>query len=181
MHLFTIGHSTHPLDVFLNLLARHEIGALADVRRFPGSRRYPHFNRENLASALPGAGVAYLPFEGLGGRRKPSGGSTRNLGLRNASFRSYADFMETPEFRREADRLLELAAGTPTAFMCSEGLYWRCHRRLVSDYLLARGDVVQHIMPDGTLRPHTLTEGATIDGDALCYPPRPDEAPRLFE
>jgi uncharacterized protein (DUF488 family) len=181
--LFTIGHSTHPLDGFLRLLARHGIEALADIRRFPGSRKYPHFNRDGLASALPQAGVEYRWFEALGGRRKGSGGSPRNLGLRNESFRNYADYMATEEFQVAAGGMLELARQKRSAFMCSEGLFWRCHRRLVSDYLLARSIAVQHIMPDGDLRPHSLTPGARIDdgGDGSYPPPQAGQTPTLFE
>lgn len=179
--LFTIGHSTHPLDEFLKLLARHGIEALADIRRFPGSRKYPHFNQELLASALPEAGVEYRWFEALGGRRKQPGGSTRNHGLRNESFRNYADYMATTEFHEAVGELLELARRNRTAFMCSEGLFWRCHRRLASDYLLVRGIAVQHIMPDGQLRPHSLTEGARIDDGGLSYPPpQTGHTPTLF-
>jgi uncharacterized protein (DUF488 family) len=169
--LFTIGHSTHPLDGFLNLLTRHDIEALADIRRFPGSRKYPHFSRDRLASTLPEAGIEYHWFESLGGRRKKSADSPRNLGLRNESFRNYADYMTTPAFQEALGQLLELARRQRTAFLCSEGLFWRCHRRLVSDYLLARGLTVQHIMPNGELRPHTLTEGARIVDGELSYPP----------
>jgi uncharacterized protein (DUF488 family) len=182
IQLFTIGHSTHPLDEFLDLLARHGIEALADVRRFPGSRKHPHFNRDRLASELPPAGVEYRWLESLGGRRKGSGGPPRNLGLRNESFRHYADHMATPEFQEAVGGLLGLARRKRAAFMCSEGLFWRCHRRLVSDYLLAQGITVQHIMPDGELRPHTLTEGARIDGGELSYPPpQADRTPTLFD
>lgn len=169
--LFTIGHSTHPLDGFLGLLARHGIEALADIRRFPGSRKHPHFHRDHLALALPQAGVEYRWMEALGCRRKGFGDSPRNLGLRNESFRHYADYMTTPEFHEAVGELLELARQKRTAFMCSEGLYWRCHRRLVSDYLLAQAITVRHIMPDGLLRPYTLTEGARIDEGGLSYPP----------
>jgi uncharacterized protein (DUF488 family) len=180
--VFTLGHSTHPLDEFLGLLARHGIEALADIRRFPGSRKYPHFNRDHLATALPQAGVEYRWMEALGGRRKGSGGSPRNLGLRNDSFRHYADYMATPEFHEAVGDLQGLTCQKRTAYMCSEGLYWRCHRRLVSDYLLAQGIEVRHIMPDGGLRPHTLTEGARIEGGELCYPPpQADRAPTLFD
>jgi uncharacterized protein (DUF488 family) len=180
--LFTIGHSTHPLDEFLGHLARHGIEALADIRRFPGSRKYPHFNRDHLATALPQAGVEYRWMEALGGRRKGAGGSPRNLGLRNDSFRHYADYMATPEFHEAVGGLLEVARAKRTAYMCSEGLYWRCHRRLVSDYLLAHGITVRHIMPDGELRPHALTEGARIDDSGLSYPPPQEErTPTLFD
>jgi uncharacterized protein (DUF488 family) len=181
-HFYTIGHSTHSLDKFQGLLSRHGIEALADIRRYPGSRKFPHFHRDSLASALPRAGIEYHWFESLGGRRKGSGGSTRNFGLRNESFRAYADFMATPEFHEAVERLLGRAGRKRTAYMCSEGLFWRCHRRLVSDYLLARGIVVQHIMPDGELRPHTLTEGARVEGGQLSYPPpQEDGTLPLFE
>ena len=180
--LFTIGHSTHPLNEFLGLIARHGIEALADIRRFPGSRKHPHFNRDSLASALPTAGVEYRWLEPLGGRRKGTGDSPRNLCLRNESFRHYADYKATPEFHEAVGDLLGLARRKRTASMCSEGLYWRCHRRLVSDYLLAQRITVQHIMPDGELRPHTLTEGARIDGGGLSYPPpEVDQTPSLFD
>jgi uncharacterized protein (DUF488 family) len=179
--LFTIGHSTHSLDRFLGLLDRHGIEALADIRRFPGSRKYPHFSRESLASALPQAGIEYRWLESLGGRRKGSGDSSRNAGLRNESFRHYADYMATPEFREAIGGLLGLAQAKRTAYMCSEGLYWRCHRRLVSDYLLARGIIVGHIMPDGELRLHTPTEGARFEGGEVSYPPQADRTPNLFD
>lgn len=175
--LYTIGHSTHSLDGFLGLLARFRIEALADIRRYPGSRKYPHFGRDCLASALPESGVEYRWFEALGGRRKQSGDSSRNLGLRNESFRSYADYMATEEFREGIAQLLELPRRKRTAFMCSEGLFWRCHRRLVSDYLLAQGILVRHIMPDGGLRPHTLTKGASVEGGELTYPGHPGARP----
>ena len=179
---FSLGRSTHPLDHFLALLAQHGIEALADIRRFPGSRKYPHFNRDHLASALFQAGVEYRWFEALGGRRQKSGGSSKNLGLRNEGFRNYADYMTAPEFHEAVGQLLGLARQERTAFMCSEGLFWRCHRRLVSDYLLAQGFAVQHIMPTGELRPHTLTEGARTEGGELSYPPpQADRPPTLFE
>ena len=169
--LFTIGHSTHPLDGFLKLLARHGIEALADIRRFPGSRKFPHFSQANLASALPEAGIEYRWFEALGGRRrKKNNGSSNNLGLRNESFRNYADYMHTDGFREGVSELLAVAGGRPTAFMCSESVFWRCHRRLVADYLLVNGMAVRHIMPSGELRLHTLTEGARVERGALTYP-----------
>ena len=108
----------------------------------------------------------------LGGRRhKKTNGSSKNLGLRNESFRNYADYMQTEEFRTGVQQLLAVAAGKPTAFMCSESVFWRCHRRLVSDFLLVNGITVQHIMPSGELRPHTLTEGARVEAGELTYPP----------
>jgi uncharacterized protein (DUF488 family) len=181
-NLFTIGHSTHPLDGFLKLLTRHAIEALADIRRFPGSQKYPPFNRDGLASALPEAGVEYHWFEDLGGRRKNSSCPSINLGLRNESFRNYVDYMATREFQEATELLFQLAGHKRTAVMCSEGLFWRCHRRLVSDYLLMRGVTVQHIMPTGELHPHTLTEGARINGGELSYPPpQIDQTQTLFE
>ncbi len=131
--LFTIGHSTHPLARFLALLAQHHIEVVADIRRFPGSRKHPQFNRDGLATSLPAAGIEYHWLAALGGRRgkKPNGPSA-NLGLRNESFRNYADYMHTEGFREGVRELLVVAGGRPTAFMCSEGVFWRCHRRLVA-------------------------------------------------
>ena len=169
VELYTIGHSTHSLDAFLGLLARHRITALADVRRFPGSRKHPHFGRDVLAPALAGAGVEYRWFEALGGRRRDSG-EGGNAGLRNASFRAYAGYAATHEFRQAVEELLRFARRRRTTLMCAEALYWRCHRRLIADFLLARGVAVLHVMPDGRLRPHTLTDGARVEGGVLTYP-----------
>jgi len=170
--LYTIGHSTHPLEKFLSLLAQHGIQTLVDIRRFPGSRKFPQFNQENLASALREAGIDYHWLEALGGRRtkKKDGPSTANLGLHNASFRNYADYMLTPAFQEGISRLLEVARDKKTALVCAEGLFWRCHRRLVSDFLVANGVTVQHIMPSGELRPHTLTKSAVIKNGRVTYP-----------
>jgi uncharacterized protein (DUF488 family) len=171
LELFTIGHSTHSLDRFLALLAQHDIELVADIRRFPGSRKFPHFNRDSLAVSLAEAGIGYRWIEALGGRReKTKSASATNLGLRNASFRNYADYMQTEPFRDGVRQLLEEAGKKRTAFMCSEGLFWRCHRRLVSDFLLGRGIVVQHLMPSGELRPHTLTAGAKVEAGEVTYP-----------
>lgn len=171
LELFTVGHSTHPFDWFVSLLDGHGIELLADVRRFPGSRKFPHFNRDDLAASLPAAGIAYQWFEALGGRRRSRDAApSANLGLRNESFRHYADYMATDEFRAGVRQLLESAARRRTAFMCSEGLFWRCHRRLISDYLFANGVVVRHVMPSGELRPHTLTDGARAKDGEVRYP-----------
>jgi uncharacterized protein (DUF488 family) len=171
LEIFTIGHSTHPLDRFLALLKRHDIELLADIRRFPGSRKFPHYNRDNLASSLPEAGIGYRWIEALGGRRQQkSSASSSNFGLRNESFRNYADYMATDGFREGVRQLLEQAEQRRTAFMCSESLFWRCHRRLVSDYLLAKDISVQHIMPAGELRPHSMTKGAKVEGGEVTYP-----------
>lgn len=170
--LFTIGHSTHSLDQFLALLEQHAIESLADIRRFPGSRKYPHFNRDNLAAVLPEVDIEYCWLELLGGRRpKRADSLSMNLGLRNESFRNYADYMLTENFRKGVEQLMAVASRKLTVFMCSESVFWRCHRRLVADYLLMKGIAVQHIMPTGDLRPHTLTEGARIQDGELTYPP----------
>lgn len=157
--------------------------ALVDIRRFPGSRRYPHFNRETLADALQDADIEYHWLEELGGRReRQAGESSINLGLRNASFRSYADYMLTEKFREGVRRLLELTRDRRAALMCAEGLFWRCHRRLVSDYLTAQGIPVEHIMPSGELQPHALTAGAKVHRGVVTYPASDaDHPPRLFE
>ena len=170
MKLLTIGHSAHPLERFLALLARHGIEALVDIRRFPGSRKHPHFNRDNLAAALQEAGIEYHWLEALGGRRPKQRGESPNLGLENQGFRNYADYMLTDEFREGVEKLLEAAQRKRTAIMCAEGLFWQCHRRLVSDFLEANGVMVQHIMPGGELRPHMLTSGAVAEGGQVTYP-----------
>lgn len=168
--LFTIGHSTHPLDRFLALLVQHGMEALVDIRRFPGSRKHPQFGQNSLAAALRKSGVEYRWLEALGGRRHQQQDDSPNLGLENKGFRSYADYMLTDEFREGVDELLEIARQKRTAIMCAEGLFWHCHRRLVSDFLIANDVIVQHIMPTGDLRPHTLTKSAVIGGGQVTYP-----------
>jgi uncharacterized protein (DUF488 family) len=169
-NIVTIGHSNHPLDRFLDLLAQYEVEALVDIRRFPGSRKHPHFNRDNLAAALQKADVEYRWLEALGGRRRKQRDESPNLGLENKSFRNYADYMLTDEFRDGVKKLLEPARKKRTAILCAEGLFWQCHRRLVSDFLTAKGVPVQHIMPTGELRPHPLTRGAVIESGQVTYP-----------
>jgi uncharacterized protein (DUF488 family) len=168
--VLTIGHSNHPLDRFLALLARHGVEALVDIRRFPGSRKHPHFHRDNLAAVLPKSGVEYHWLEVLGGRRHKQREESPNLGLENRGFRNYADYMLTDEFREGVEKLLEVARQKRTAIMCAEGLFWQCHRRLVSDFLVANGVTVQHIMPGGELRPHKLTSGAVVEDRQVTYP-----------
>jgi uncharacterized protein (DUF488 family) len=170
-HLFTIGHSNQPLDRFLALLSQHRIRALVDIRRFPGSRKFPHFNQHTLETAVQEAGIAYRWLESLGGRRhKSNTSSSPNAGLQNRGFRNYADYMQTKEFQDGIATLLTIAEREPTAIMCAESLFWRCHRRLVSDFLIACGVAVQHIMPTGDLRPHKLTPGLAIDDGRVTYP-----------
>ena len=168
--IFTIGHSTHPLEEFVALLRHHGVECLADVRLIPRSRRMPHFSDQSLAVELPSHGIRYLPLKGLGGRRRPRPG-TPNTGWRVAGFRGYADHMESEEFRRDLARLEDAARATRTAVMCAEGLWWRCHRRLVSDALLVRGRHVVHIAPDGSTTPHELTPFAVVEDGRLTYPP----------
>jgi uncharacterized protein (DUF488 family) len=168
--LFTIGHSNHPLEQFLALLAQHRLEALVDIRRFPGSRKHPHFNREGLDATLKHGGVQYHWFEALGGRRKKIEEASINVGLRNDSFRNFADYMATEEFRAAVVELVRLAEAQRAAIMCSEGLFWQCHRRLVSDFLTANGVTVQHIMPNGKIQPHALTSGAKVEDGKVTYP-----------
>jgi uncharacterized protein (DUF488 family) len=166
--LFTIGHSTHPIADFLALLSLHKIVTLADIRSFPGSRRCPQFNQETLENSLKAAGIDYRWLKGLGGRRKGRPDSP-HVAWTHPAFRSYADHMETDEFAQALDELAAFARNASCAIMCSEGLWWRCHRRMVADSLLLRGFRVLHIMPDGKLETHRLTEFATVDRGRLLY------------
>ena len=173
--VLTIGHSTHPIDVFLLLLARHGVQVLADVRRHPGSRAQPQFNPEPLRAALTRAAIEYAGFEALGGRRRPRADS-RNTRWRNASFRGYADYMETSEFSAALARLTALADARRTAIMCAEALWWRCHRALIADALQAGGRPVTHIQPDGTLIAHPYTPAAWLDRGRLRYDDEPGQS-----
>jgi uncharacterized protein (DUF488 family) len=164
--IYTIGHSTRSLDELVSLLRHEGITRLADVRRFPGSQRFPHFSREALQQSLPEAGIAYEHFEDLGGRRNPVRGSP-NIALTNEQFRGYADHMATPAFRAAVDRLV--AQEGRTAFMCAEAVPWRCHRNLLSDELVRRGFTVVHILGPGARRPHELSKLASIVGDHVEY------------
>ncbi len=168
--ILTVGHSTHGADEFLALLRRHGVETLADVRRFPSSRRLPHFNAGSLAQSLPAAGIEYVQLgDALGGRRKPRT-DTPNTGWRVAGFRGYADHMATPEFRDALAELERMGRERRTAFMCAEGPWWRCHRQLIADALIARGWTVVHVMPDGRLERHRLTPFAVVEGDSVAYP-----------
>jgi uncharacterized protein (DUF488 family) len=170
--LWTIGHSTFPIDAFLEHLAAHSVSALADVRRFPSSRRYPQFNREALDAVLERAGVHYAAFQDLGGRRTARPDSP-HTGWRNASFRGYADYLDTAEARAALDRLLALARTHRTAVMCAEALWWRCHRSLIADYFTAAGHAVLHIGSDGGAVPHSYTAPARIIEGRLSYAGEP--------
>ena len=169
MRIWTIGHSTRTIDQFISLLQANQIRLLADVRTLPGSKRYPQFNKETLADSLSKFGIRYEHFPELGGRRKPRDDS-RNLTWRNASFRGYADYMETEEFQKDVQRLLDLAADAgPTAIMCAEAVWWRCHRSLISDWLKARGVEVIHILGTNKTEPHPYTSVARIVNGKLSY------------
>ena len=172
MTAFTIGHSTHELAAFVELLERHVIACLADVRTAPRSRRTPQFNREALSAALAAVGVDYVHLPELGGWRTPVAGSEENAGWRHRSFRGYADHMASPEFAAGLERLTALSAARRTAIMCAEAAWWRCHRRLVSDALVAGGWTVEHIGPDGRLARHELTEFARVRQDGRVVYPR---------
>ena len=185
IRLFTIGHSTRPMDEFLLLLREFKIEVLVDIRRFPGSRRLPHFNRQSLEKMLPAAGIEYIWFEDLGGRRSgPEIDKLLNPGLKSAGFRHYADYMQTEQFRLAVDKLLSIAREKTSVIMCAEKLFWKCHRRLLSDYLTAQGVLVEHIMDSSRLQPHKLSDDAVITPDLhVVYPSSGNASkdPKLFE
>jgi uncharacterized protein (DUF488 family) len=167
--LYTAGHSTHEIDAFIALLQGRGITAIADVRRFPGSRRNPQFGQESLAESLASEGIAYEWLEELGGRRSVVPGSP-NGGWKVAAFQGYADHMASAEFTAGVERLEHLAADARTAMMCAEAHPSRCHRRLVADAMTVRGWTVLHLLPDGKVQRHELTAFAEADGTRLTYP-----------
>lgn len=167
--IYTIGHSTRPIDEFISLLKSYGIQQLVDIRSVPGSRRNPQYSQKTLEESLESQGITYTYMKNLGGwRRGPSG--PENAGWRNASFRSYADYMQTPEFSQGIEELQHFATDTPTAIMCAEAVPWRCHRSLVSDALLARGVAVRDIMSETNCPEHRLTSFAKVDGTDIIYP-----------
>jgi uncharacterized protein (DUF488 family) len=169
MRIWTIGHSTRAIDEFISLLEENEIKLLADVRAWPGSKRYPQFNKDALAESLNAHGIGYQHFPELGGKRK-SKPDSRNTAWRNASFRGYADYMETEQFQKGIERLLDVAAEAgPTAIMCAEAVWWRCHRSLIADYLKARGVEVLHIFGANKVELHPYTSAARIVNGELTY------------
>jgi uncharacterized protein (DUF488 family) len=166
--LYTIGHSTRTLEELIGALQAHSIQTLADIRSFPMSRRLPHFNRESLEKSLPEAGVKYVWIKELGGRRKKIRDDSPNVALRSPSFRNYADYMLTKEFRHAIADLIAMAEHSRTAYMCAERVYFRCHRMLVSDWLAAHGHEVLHIDDMGPAKPHKLTaEASLVDGQVV--------------
>jgi uncharacterized protein (DUF488 family) len=167
--IYTIGHSTRSIEEFLELLHAFGVHVLADIRTVPRSRHNPQFGRERLPAELSAAAIAYLHLPALGGLRH-SPKSELNAGWRNASFRSYADYMQTPEFAAGIDELLALAADTTTAIMCAEAVPWRCHRSLVGDALLVRDVDVRDIMSATSAPEHQLTKFARVKGTTITYP-----------
>lgn len=169
--IFSIGHSNRSLDAFLALLKANGIEALADIRQFTRSRANPQFNAETLALALAENNIAYEHIAALGGRRSSKLKDSPNGLWEHPAFRSYADYALTDAFETGLARLLEIGSEKPTAMMCAEAVWWRCHRRIVSDYLLARGNTVLHIVSEAEPKPATLTPGAVVNGKVL-YPPK---------
>jgi uncharacterized protein (DUF488 family) len=167
--LYTIGHSTRPLGDLIVALRAHGINSLVDIRAFPASRRLPQFKRESLELTLPAEGIRYFWMKALGGYRKKILDESPNIALRNDSFRNYADYMLTPEFEQATSEVIALAEQAPTAYMCAERVYFRCHRMLVSDWLLAHGHEVLHIDGTGPVKPHKLTGEARLVDGRLIY------------
>ena len=167
--LFTIGHSTRPIDDFIHLLKSHGVQRVVDVRTLPRSRFNPHFDITRLPAHLRAAHIHYTHLPGLGGLRRPHRDSP-NAGWRNKSFRGYADHMQSAAFKRSLQRCLELASVERVALMCAEAVPWRCHRSLIADALVARGIDALEIASDTRVRPHTLTSFAHVEGTAVTYP-----------
>ncbi|MGV8963035.1 MAG: DUF488 family protein [Candidatus Saccharimonadaceae bacterium] len=168
--VWTIGHSTHSLEEFIAMLHSFNIIMVVDIRSYPGSRKFPQFNKENLEITLPENSIKYILIKKLGGRRKVSPDS-KNTSWRHAAFRGYADYMETEAFKEGIDELIAKALEQRVAYMCSEAVWWRCHRSMVSDYLKADGWKVQHIMQIGKSSEHPFTQPARVVLGQLTYIP----------
>jgi uncharacterized protein (DUF488 family) len=167
--VYTIGHSTRPIDEFIALLQAHGVTQLADVRTIPKSRRHPHFAQDALTASLPVVGISYRHHPGLGGLRKPAIDSP-NSGWRHAGFRGYADYMQTPAFAAALDDLIEWSNEGRTAVMCAEAVWWQCHRQLIADALAAGGIETRHIMSEKAAPTHELTSFARVDRQRVTYP-----------
>ena len=167
--LYTVGHSTRSLDDFIALLKQHGVQTIADVRRYPKSRKFPYFNDDTLALSLSERGLGYVPVPALGGRRGTSAASV-NTGWRSKAFRGYADYMQTPAFEQGLHQLLALAERTPTAMMCAEAVPWRCHRSLIADAAIGRGWTVLDIVGPSSPATHKLTPFAKVQGERITYP-----------
>jgi uncharacterized protein (DUF488 family) len=176
--IWTVGHSTRPIGEFIDLLRAHGIALLVDVRTIPRSRYNPQFNTDMLAQSLGEAGLQYRHLPKLGGLRKPKKDSFNN-GWRNASFRGYADYMQTEEFFNAIEELMAESRSQPAAIMCAEAVPWRCHRSLIADALVSRGWNVRHIMSPEQATPHVLTSFAHLEAGRLTYP-KPTDSPSLF-
>jgi uncharacterized protein (DUF488 family) len=168
--IFTVGHSTLPIDQFIALLTTYGIQRLADVRTVPRSRHNPQFNADSLTRSLAAADIEYFPMPELGGLRKPRKDSP-NAGWRNSSFRGYADYMQSAEFAAAVDELIAVGRDKRVAIMCAEAVPWRCHRSLVADALNVRGVPVEEILSPSSHRPHKLTPFAHVEGRTVTYPP----------
>ena len=166
--IYTVGHSTRNFDEFIGLLQENRIELLADVRSFPGSRKFPQFNKESLEITVPASGIEYIHLKQLGGRRRVKPDS-HNTVWRNDAFRGYADYMETGDFRQGIDELVALAEDKRAAIMCSEAVWWRCHRSMISDCLKAAGTTVLHIMGEGKVVEHPYTAAARIVNGGIVY------------
>jgi uncharacterized protein (DUF488 family) len=167
--IMTVGHSTRPIQEFIGLLKAHDVKRVVDVRTIPRSRHNPQFNRPELAKALHSSRLHYRHMPGLGGLRHARKDSM-NTAWRNASFRGFADYMQTPEFQENLDKLIELAKQESTAIVCAEAVPWRCHRSLIADALLVRGIEVKEIASVGRAKPHELTPWAQVNGTQVTYP-----------
>jgi uncharacterized protein (DUF488 family) len=167
--IFTIGHSTRSSEELIEVLKTHRIQTLVDIRAYPMSRRLPHFNRESLEERLPDAGIGYVWMKELGGHRKKIRDDSPNVALRSPGFRNYADYMLTEDFRRAIADLVDMAEHSRTAYMCAERLYFRCHRMLVSDWLVAHGHEVLHIDGTGPVKRHELMADARLTDGQLIY------------
>ena len=167
--MHSVGHGTLSAEGFASLLHDAHVGRIVDIRSFPGSRHNPHFGREEMEGWVPGTGLSYVWMHDLGGRRRPIADS-KHVALRHDAFRAYADYMETPTFLAGVEALSALAESESTTVMCSESVWWRCHRRLLADHLvLLRGIEVLHLMHNGSVTAHTLTDGVRLAGDRLIY------------
>lgn len=166
----TVGHSNRKLEIFIHLLQSHNVKHVVDVRTIPRSRHNPQFNRETLSDSLKTAGIKYTHMAGLGGLRRPRPDSP-NTGWRNASFRGFADYMQTPEFETNLQTLIVLARQEQIALMCAEAVPWRCHRSLIADSLLIRKIQIEHILSEKSRQPHSLTPWAVVNGTRITYPP----------
>lgn len=167
--VLTIGHSTRPALEFIRLLQAHNVARIVDVRTIPRSRHNPQFNKESLRATLKKAGIGYRHMPGLGGLRRTTAASV-NVGWRNASFRGFADYMQTPEFAEALEKLIPLAGKNRAALMCAEAVPWRCHRSLIADALLVRHIPVEHIMSLSRRQVHAITPFAKVRGKKITYP-----------